>query len=55
MGATRSWIQVDNCCLCLRKDTENEGFFYNKNEMKNKSERKILGVIIELDLSSEVI
>lgn len=55
MGAILSWIQVDNCCLCLRKETENEGSFYNKTEMKNKSETKILRVIIELDLSSEVI
>ena len=40
--------------MCLGKNTENETYFFNNNEMKNSSEEKILGIILRINLSSKV-
>ena len=33
--------------MCLGKNTENETYFFNKSEMRNSSEEKILGITID--------
>ena len=33
--------------MCLGKNAENETYFFNNTEMKNSSEDKILGIIID--------
>ena len=41
--------------LCLGKNIENETYIFNKTEMKNSSEEKILGIInLKINLSSKV-
>ena len=41
--------------LCLGKNIENETYIFNKTEMKNSSEEKILGIInLTINLSSKV-
>ena len=36
--------------MCLRKNTENETYFFNNTEMKNSSEEKILGIIFDKNI-----
>ena len=40
--------------MCIGKNTENEAYFFNKTEMKNSSEEKILGITLTINLSSKV-
>ena len=40
--------------MCLGQNTVNKTFVYDNTEMKNSKEEKILGVIIDNKLSSEV-
>ena len=36
--------------MCLDKNTENETYFFNNNEMKNSSGEKIIGITVDYKL-----
>ena len=40
--------------MCIGKNTENEAYLFNKTEMKNSTEEKILGITLTINVKSHV-